>query len=452
MPHSSAGVAAGADGFVPEPPRDMVDWALRIAIAGGLGALIALSWGGGVFSPLLHALAHHPLGALALRPTVLWVSMGSLLLAFRTVLWFRYRPFPGVDAATAPRLSVIIPAYNEGPMVAHAIDSVANAAYPRDRLEIIVVDDGSTDDTWLHIERAQRHHGARVTALRLDRNRGKREALAAGFRCGRGEIFVTLDSDSVIERGALLALAGPFSDPRVGAVAGRVLVLNRREGVIPRMLHVRFLLAFDFLRAYQSTFGTVYCTPGALSAYRASAVREVLPRWLGQRFLNVPATYGEDRALTNEILALGHDSVYQRTASVSTIVPTSYGKLCRMFLRWDRSYIREELRFARVVWKRPLPALLFALVDTTITNFRYPVAYATLGLLGAAVLQDPATLLRVLVAIGAMSLLYGLYYLRSERSFDLVYSVLYGYFAFFALSWIFPYAALTVRARGWLTR
>jgi hyaluronan synthase len=250
----------------------------------------------------------------------------------------------------------------------------------------------------------------------------------------------------------LLALAGPFAQPRIGVVAGRVLVYNRREGIIPRMLHVRFILAFDFLRAYQSTFGTVYCSPGALSAYRASAVRQVLDAWLNQRFLGRPATYGEDRALTNDIMRLGYDSVYQRAASVLTIVPTTYWKLCLMFLRWERSFVREEARFFLVVWKRPLRARLFALVDVLITNLRYPVLYVSLMLLGVAVVDDPKALLRTVLAVALASLLYSLYYLRSERSFDLLFGVAFGFFSFFCLSWIPAYAFATVRTRGWLTR
>ncbi|MGC9158830.1 MAG: glycosyltransferase family 2 protein, partial [Terracidiphilus sp.] len=233
---------------------------------------------------------------------------------------------------------------------------------------------------------------------------------------------------------------------------GKVQVYNRGAGAIPRMLHVRFTLTFDFLRAYQSTFGTVYCSPGALSAYRASAVKNVLEAWLHQRFLGAQATIGEDRALTNDILRQGYDSVYQRTAVVLTIVPTTYRQLSRMLLRWNRSYIREEMRFALILWKRPLISRVISFFDSTITNVRYPVAYATLYLLGVAFLHDVRVLPRVLVAIGLVSFFYSLYYLRSERSFNLIYGVLYEYFSFFALFWIFPWAFLTVRARGWLTR
>ncbi|MGE5616465.1 MAG: glycosyltransferase [Bacillota bacterium] len=434
------------------PPPDAWDVLLRATIVVGLALLLYLCISGRAFAVLLATADRHGLSALLVKPSVMWLSMGTALLAFRTLLWFRYRPQPMVSMRDAPSMTVVIPAYNEGPMVGRSIDSVIAARYPADRLEVIVVDDGSTDDTWRHIAHAVARHGDRVTALRLAANRGKREALAAAFRQAKGEILVTLDSDSVIETNALLALAGPFRDARVGAVAGRVVVYNRSEGIIPRMLHVRFVLAFDFLRAYQSVCRTVYCTPGALSAYRAQAVERVLDAWLRQRFFTIPSTYGEDRALTNFILDLGFDTVYQRSASVSTIVPTTYGKLCRMYIRWERSFIREELRLARIAWKRPPASRLFVLVDSTITNLRYPVMYLALGLLCVAVIDDPSSLLRLLFAIGTTSVLYSLYFLRSERSSGILYGILYSYFAFFTLFWIFPFALATVRARGWLTR
>jgi len=80
------------------------------------------------------------------------------------------------------------------------------------------------------------------------------------------------------------------------------------------------------------------------------------------------------------------------------------------------------------------------------------VAYLSIALLIAHAVHDPASIVRMLVAIMVVSLVYVLYYLRSERSWDFVFGILYAYFSFFALTWIFPYAALTLRARGWLTR
>jgi len=418
----------------------------------GLGFLGWLAIATPLMDPLTTAARAGRWGALLVRPTVAWIAMGTLLLAIRTAMWTRYRPWMPVAESEAPMLTVVIPAYNEGRMVEKAIESVAAARYPRARLEILAIDDGSTDQTWRYIEAAALRHPGLVTAIRMPRNQGKRAALAAGCRAARGEILVTVDSDSVIEAQSLLAIAGPFRDAKIGAVAGKVAVYNRDRSFLARMLHVRFILSFDFLRSVQSTFRTVYCCPGALSAYRTRVFREVLETWEKQTFLGAPCTYGEDRALTNLFFDRGYDAVYQRSAVVHTVVPETYARLCKMYLRWNRSYVREELRFARIVWKRPAVQGLMALVDTSVTNLRYPVAYGAMAFWISQTAADPATIARMLFAIGAVSTFYMLYYLKSERSWHFLYGIVYGYFSFFALSWIFPYAFVTVRARGWLTR
>jgi len=444
--------AVSGDYVVAETRRDLWDWGLRAAIVAGLLVVVFLTFSGRVFLPLLHAADARDWSRMIARPSLIWIVVGTALLVFRTFLWFRYHPFTPATDDDAPILTVIIPAYNEGPMVGKAIDSVVAADYARDRLEVIVVDDGSRDDTWDHIQQAAGRHAGIVTALQFAKNRGKRAALEAGFRRARGEIVVTIDSDSVIDKAALLAMAGPFRNPRVGAVAGKVAVYNKHQGVIPRMLHVRYILSFDLMRAVQSTYGTVYCCPGALAAYRLSVVRVVLDDWMQQTFLGAPCTYGEDRALTNFILERGYDTVYQRNAVVHTVVPWTYSKLCKMYLRWDRSYVREEIRFAGIVWKRPPGPRLISIVDAVITNLRYPLGYAALIALAVLSLSDPLTIVRVLIAMAVMTTLNMLYYLRSERSWDFLFGILYAYFSFFTLFWVFPYALATVRSRSWLTR
>ncbi len=383
---------------------------------------------------------------------ILWMACGFVLLVARTLLWILYRPAPSATASSAPSLTVIIPAYNEGAMVLKSIESVVAADYPHDRLEILVVDDGSKDDTWTYLSQAAQRYPGLVTALRHERNRGKREALALGFSRARGEILATIDSDSVIEPQALLALAGPFRDPRVGAVAGKVMVYNRAHGLIPRMLHVRFIVSFDMLRAAESVYRNVYCCPGALTGLRASAVRQALDRWTHQEFLGSRCTFGEDRAMTNYLFDQGYDAVYQRTAIVHTLVPNAYSKLCKMLLRWNRSYVREEIRFARILWKRPWPTRLMAAFDRLVTNIGQVMAYTSLGLLPLMIAQDPTITAPMFATVGTASLFHVLYYLRSERSFHFLYGVLYAYFSSLALFWIFPYAVATVRSRGWLTR
>jgi hyaluronan synthase len=445
--------AAGRTVLVQEAGEagDLWNYTVYALLALGIAILVYFQFRAIVPRVLEVAARRHGIQVLAYIG-VTWMALGIVLIIVRTILWIVYRPSPAAASETAPSLTVIIPAYNEGAMVLQSVESAVNADYPRERLEVLVIDDGSRDDTWSYILEAARRHPTVVTALRHDRNRGKREALSLGFARARGEILVTIDSDSVIERGALLALAGPFRDARVGAVAGKVLVYNRAHGIIPRMLHVRFILSFDMLRAAESVYRNVYCCPGALTAYRARALRGVLERWKCQEFLGARCTFGEDRAMTNYLLDRGYDSVYQRTAVVHTVVPDEYRKLCKMLLRWDRSYVREEIRFARIVWKRPWPTRALAVFDRFITNARIPVSWSSLVVLPVVIAVHPRIVAPMLMAMGALSLFQVLYYLRSERSLNFVYGVLYAYYSSFALFWIFPYAVATVRARGWLTR
>jgi hyaluronan synthase len=437
---------------VSEPPRmDAWDALCFGAVSCGL-VVVILAGFHGAFQSLRLLPVHHPRLWMIYRPSVLWTGLGACLLIFRSITWMFYRTPPVCALEKAPMMTVVIPAYNEGKMVASTVDSVVQARYLRSRLEIIVIDDGSRDDTWEHIQAAARRYPGLVTPLRFLRNQGKRAALNAGFRRARGEVIVTVDSDSSIEKETLLAMAGPFQDPKVGAVAGKVMVLNRRQGLIPRMLQVQFILAFDLVRAVQSTYGVVQCCPGALSAYRAAALYRVLDAWTDQTFLGRRCTYGEDRSLTNFVLDLGYDVLYQRKAVVHTLVPITYDKLCRMYLRWERSNIQEFFRFLPIAWKRPLKVRLIALFDIVISNLRYVVWYMALALLVLLCVDDPFTLPRVLAAIGLMSLFNMLHYLRSERSTEFIYGIFYSYFSFFGLSWIFLYALLTVRSRSWMTR
>ena len=163
-------------------------------------------------------------------------------------------------------------------MVERSIRSVTRSNYPSDRLEIIVVDDGSRDDTFFHMQRLRREFPSLVRLIRFSSNRGKRAALEAGFRDATGEIVVTIDSDSEVEPKTIAEMVTPFlADAQVGGVAGRVAVLNR-DTTISRMLEVQYTLAFDFGRAAQSAYRTVACCPGALSAFRRSIILPHLDR------------------------------------------------------------------------------------------------------------------------------------------------------------------------------
>lgn len=419
------------------------------------GALISIGWMLGVSGRLsggLPALGRAVLGMLT-HPVGIVVVIQSLYTALLSLLWIRYRPFVAPPEASLPRVSVVIPAFNEGPMVERSIRSVATCDYPRELLEIIVVDDGSRDDTFFHMQRLRREHPELVKLVRFRGNQGKREALCAGFRAATGEILVTIDSDSEIEPRTIDEMVAPFlADPDVGAVAGRVAVLNR-DTVISRMLEVQYALAFDFSRAAQSTYRCVACCPGALSAFRREAVLPFLDEWVHQSFLGRPVNHGEDQALTNIVLRQGYDTVYQRTAAVHTLAPVTYRQMSRMFVRWDRSYIVEGFSFAKFMFSRYrrknriLPIATFLVSNLRLFLFFYGVVQLPL------LFQTELTILfhsAIALLVGAA--FTALYYLRIERSFRFLYGVLYAVFSVLLLQWILPWALITVRDERWGTR
>ncbi|HLT37279.1 MAG TPA: glycosyltransferase family 2 protein, partial [Enhygromyxa sp.] len=275
--------------------------------------------------------------ALALTAVLLW----------RVILVARYRPTPGVDDRQLPTVTVIVPAYNEGAQVQSSLISLVCSDYPREKLQVIAVDDGSRDDTWAWMQRAADQLGGQIELIRCPVNRGKRHALYEGFLRASGEVIVTVDSDSEVLPNTLRNLVSPLvTDARVGAVAGNVRVLNHGAGPLAKMLELSFTHAFEFMRASESEVAAVLCCPGALSAYRRELVDEFRDEWINQTFFGAPAAIGEDRSMTNHVLRRGHHVRFQSNAIVLTEVPTNTPQLARMFLRWARSNVRESLVMA----------------------------------------------------------------------------------------------------------
>lgn len=399
-------------------------------------------------------LAHRAYAYLGLGMTLLAAGV----LAWRVWMAWRYRPYEPASDKMLPKVTIVIPAYNEGRQVLDTVRSVMASDYPVRKMQVICVDDGSTDDTWRWMEEARKEFPKRLVLIRQPRNRGKRQALLAGFRQACGSVYVTIDSDSEVMPDTLRHLASPFAvDPRVGAVAGNIRVLNYSDGVIPKMMEVSFTMAFDFTRTGQSVYGGVFCTPGALSAYRASVINPHLAGWAEQTFLGARAAIGEDRALTNCVLACGYRVVYQREAMVLTKIPHTFNGLRRMLTRWARSNVRESLVMATFMFKR------FRSGDDgggwirffgAVQLFRLGVTEALkAGLLVHLFINPQATFAALTVGCLLSSAVPALVYQVRYRSWlGWRWAIPYSFFWTFTLSWISFWGMLSASRTGWLTR
>ncbi|HET8590132.1 MAG TPA: bifunctional polysaccharide deacetylase/glycosyltransferase family 2 protein [Nakamurella sp.] len=257
----------------------------------------------------------------ALSVLTIAVTVLSLLRIALVVPFARrhHRRPPVAHPDHAPPVTVIIPAYNEEVGIAAAVRSVALSDYPD--LEIIVVDDGSTDDTVLAVEELEL---PRVRVLRQP-NQGKAVALNTGVAAARGEVLVLVDGDTVFTPDTVRLLVRGLADPEVGAVAGNTKVGNRR-GLLGKWQHVEYVLGFNLDRRMFDVLQCMPTVPGAIGAFRREAL---------QRVGGVPSdTLAEDTDLTMAICRAGYLVRYEPEALAWTEAPATLGELWRQRYRW----------------------------------------------------------------------------------------------------------------------
>lgn len=379
----------------------------------------------------------------------------AAFMVYSLFLYLKYKPVASVTDDLLPTCTVIVPAYNEGKLVWDTLLSIAESNYPQEKLQLLAIDDGSKDDTWYWMQEAKKRLGERLTIFQQPKNQGKRHALYRGFNLGTGEIFVTIDSDSIVKADTLRNLVSPFvTNENCGAVAGNVQVLNNEKAMLPKMLNVSFVMSFEFIRSVESMMGSVLCTPGALSAYRRKAVFACLPKWINQTFLGKQSDIGEDRAMTNMILKQGYQVLFQRNAHVLTNVPEKYKGLYKMFIRWGRSNVRESIAMAKFVFTDFRKGSKLGTRMLFLNQFlTFLMAYPFLLFMLFFVITHPvlflgATLVGILILSSFPVFFYSKRYNFAESLWAYTYSILYT----FGLFWITPYAIATAGKSGWLTR
>ncbi|MHC4831137.1 MAG: glycosyltransferase family 2 protein [Planctomycetota bacterium] len=265
----------------------------------------------------------------------------TFVLAFRDHLQQRRRL-----AATAthwPKVSVLVPSYNEAEVIDRALKSLIDLDYPN--FEILVVDDGSNDDGFA---RAQRYAGTHAhCTVRVFRkpNGGKWSAHNFALNHAEGDLVLCVDADSGLERDALRRLVSRLEDPRVGAVAGQIRVRNRKNTLT--WLQALEYLTANSLRMAQSALGTVLIVPGPIGLFRRSVLAEVHASYRESRATDLSSagavdgpfegdTFAEDFDLSLAILSLGYRVEYEREAISHTKAPASTFGLLNQRYRWVR--------------------------------------------------------------------------------------------------------------------
>jgi cellulose synthase/poly-beta-1,6-N-acetylglucosamine synthase-like glycosyltransferase len=233
-----------------------------------------------------------------------------------------------------PSVSILLVGYNEEEHIAQAIESLLEFDYPN--LEIIVVDDGSTDRMY---ERAKPYADRGV--IKLYRNsaatgrQGRPAASNMAYGLSKGEFIVSIDADTSFDRYALVEILGPFCDPSVGVVAGNLKPRNVRLNLITRMQALEYLQSITLWKTWLNLLGWNMQASGAFGAFRRRALEDI-SAWDNEM--------AEDADLSLKIKRAGWRVVFSESAIAMTNVPETLPALVRQRHRWDRGILRTYYR------------------------------------------------------------------------------------------------------------
>jgi cellulose synthase/poly-beta-1,6-N-acetylglucosamine synthase-like glycosyltransferase/peptidoglycan/xylan/chitin deacetylase (PgdA/CDA1 family)/spore germination protein YaaH len=272
-----------------------------------------------------------------------------------------------------PRVAVLIPAYNEEKVIARTIRSVLMSNYKN--IRIIVIDDGSKDDTYRIATEtyAEQIAAGRVTVLTKP-NGGKAEALNFALQQTDEDIYVGIDADGVIAHDAISRLVCHFANPRIGAVAGNAKVGNR-VNLWTRWQALEYITSQNFERRALDLFDVVMVVPGAIGAWRTAAVKT------GGGYH--PDTVAEDADLTMNLLEQGYAVIYEDQALAFTEAPVNANGLARQRFRWSFGILQALYKHKGAIVNRRAMGL-FALPNILIFQILLPLVSPLIDLMFVA--------------------------------------------------------------------
>ena len=302
-----------------------------------------------------------------------------------------------------PPASIVVPAFNEAVGIGRAVRSLAASDYPD--FEVIVVDDGSDDRTGAIVEEL----GLPNVRVLRQANQGKPAALNRGVEAARHDLIVTVDGDTVFERGTLRELVQPFADPAVGAVAGNTKVGNRK-GLLGRWQHIEYVMGFNLDRRLYDLLQCMPTVPGAIGAFRREALTDIGGV--------SGATLAEDTDITLGIGRAGWRVSYAEDARAWTEAPASLAALWRQRYRWSYGTMQAVWKHRAAMvrpreWRIGRVAIPYLVLFQILLPLLAPLidVFAIYGV----VFLDPVPVLGYWLGFNVLHLALGWYAFRLDR-------------------------------------
>ena len=237
---------------------------------------------------------------------------------------------------TFPKVCIVVPCFNEEKTIAYSVDSLLALSYPKEKMEVFTVDDGSTDNTYataLHYV-----NDPRVRVFKKERG-GKHTVLNMALRQTDAELIGCLDADSTVESGALFTIVAAFKNPHVAAVTPGIHV-KAPGTILQHLQHVEYILGI-FNRYAFAGLGSIFITPGPFSIFRASTIRDVGGWREGHST--------EDMELGLRLQNAGWIITNDPRAIVRTIAPKNLRALVRQRVRWSYGFLRNVLDYRHMI-------------------------------------------------------------------------------------------------------
>ena len=266
-----------------------------------------------------------------------------------------------VSSTYEPTVSVVIPLYNDKQNIMNAINSALSADYPKSKLEVVVADDCSRDGSY-ELVKAFASKNKRVKVVRTPKNSGAAAAKNVGIKNAKGEIVITMDSDSVMDKNAVREFVAHFEDKRVGGMSGAVRVKNK-EKLIEKLQDYEYDITLFFRKALQA-IDAIPVTPGGMSAFRKDAIMEV--------GLFDEKSLTEDQEIAYNLQKHNYKIKSSLKAVAYTVVPSNLKDLIKQRVRWIRGGIYNRIKHKELLNPKYGDFVLFGFIYDFL--FALPVA------------------------------------------------------------------------------
>lgn len=238
-----------------------------------------------------------------------------------------------------PNVTFLVPCWNEEKTLEGTIDSICNLEYPKDKLKIIIIDDGSSDNTWGVMQRFKNEPGIKIFQKR---NGGKHSALNLGLYHSSTDLIASVDADTTLDSKALVEIIKYFTDPEIVAVGGSILI-NKPSSIVQKAQSVEYQMN-SYVKKMLGFSGGVLVAPGAFSVFRTEAVKKVGGYREGNNLEDLELTF---RMQTNN-MRVDHC----HTAFAFTNGPSTLLSLFKQRMRWSRGFLGNILEYKRAIFNK----------------------------------------------------------------------------------------------------